>query len=77
MVLRKMDNTDLAVLLLLLAGYFLPVIIADLKGRLNVGAIFITNLIFGWTIIGWLACLIWSLTYAPDPQKQKKLKVVK
>lgn len=42
--------------------YFLPSIIAMARGHHNAVAIFLTNLIFGWTVIGWLIALIWSTT---------------
>ena len=42
--------------------YFLPTVIALARGHHNSFAIFLTNLIFGWTIIGWLITLIWSTT---------------
>ncbi|ADR32426.1 Imm immunity to superinfection membrane protein [Escherichia phage vB_EcoM_VR7] len=42
-------------------AYFLPWIIALLRGtRSNVGIFFI-NLLFGWTMIGWVIALIWAL----------------
>lgn len=43
-------------------SYFLPTIIADVRKRGSVGAIFLVNLIFGWTIFGWFIALVWSLT---------------
>ncbi|MBI1233079.1 MAG: superinfection immunity protein [Alphaproteobacteria bacterium] len=42
--------------------YFIPTIVALLRGHHNAFAIFLTNLLFGWTIIGWLITLIWSTT---------------
>ncbi len=39
--------------------YFLPSIIA--RRKRNFGAIFLLNLLVGWTAIGWVAALIWSL----------------
>lgn len=38
--------------------YFLPTIIA--RDKTDVMAIFIINLLFGWTIIGWFISLIWA-----------------
>jgi hypothetical protein len=48
--------------LVLLVLYFLPSLIAFLRGHLSAIAILITNLVFGWTGIGWLVALIWSFT---------------
>ena len=41
---------------------FLPTLIALLRGHDNSFAIFLTNLLLGWTGIGWLIALIWSFT---------------
>lgn len=41
---------------------FLPTIIALLRGHDNTFAIFLTNLLLGWTGIGWIIALIWSFT---------------
>lgn len=40
------------------ALYFLPTIIGWEKN--NVIAIFVLNLLLGWTLIGWLIALIWA-----------------
>jgi hypothetical protein len=41
---------------------FLPTIIALLRGHHNTFAIFLTNLLLGWTGIGWIIAFIWSFT---------------
>lgn len=41
--------------------YFLPSTIAAVQNKKNFTAIIVTNIIFGWTILGWIVCLIWSL----------------
>jgi ribosomal protein L37AE/L43A len=46
----------------MLLAYFLPTVIAVTKARPNKGAIFGLNLLLGWTAIGWIVALIWSLT---------------
>jgi len=51
----------------LLAWYFLPSVIAVGKKR-NAFAIFILNLLLGWTVLGWIIALIWSLTH-DQPRK--------
>lgn len=50
------------ILLLPALMYFIPAIIALARGHHNALAIFLTNLIFGWTVIGWFIALIWSVT---------------
>jgi hypothetical protein len=43
-----------------LALYFLPTIIGWHKR--NAGAIFVLNLLLGWTLVGWIIALVWALT---------------
>jgi len=47
---------------LMVLAYFLPALIAVVRGHNNVGAIFVTDLLLGWTVLGWLIALIWSCT---------------
>jgi hypothetical protein len=44
----------------LLAGYFLPTIIANRRSLNSIGALFAVNLFFGWTLVFWIVCLIWA-----------------
>jgi len=52
----------LLTLILMGAIYFIPTIIANNRNHKQFTAIFILNLFAGWTGIGWLAALIWSVT---------------
>lgn len=45
-------------------AYFLPWIIALLRGTNSNGLIFLVNLLIGWTMIGWVICFIWALCAA-------------
>ena len=38
--------------------YFLPTIIG--RDKADVMGIFLVNLLFGWTVIGWFIALIWA-----------------
>ena len=49
-----------------LAIYFIPTMIAIGRHKRNTLAIFALNLFLGWSFIGWVAALIWSL--ASDSQ---------
>jgi len=49
-----------------LAVYFIPTMIAMARRKRNTLAIFALNLFLGWSFVGWVAALIWSL--ATDPQ---------
>jgi hypothetical protein len=40
--------------------YFLPSIIAMVRENTQTLAIFILNLILGWTILGWVGALVWA-----------------
>jgi hypothetical protein len=59
---RYVDHFGTGGGLLLLILYFVPSIIALFRGHLSAAAIFVLNLVFGWTFIGWIIALIWSLT---------------
>ncbi len=41
-------------------GYFIPTAIAIFRSH-RIGAVFVLNLLTGWTIIGWIVALIWAL----------------
>lgn len=61
-------NTDYSIglmflfLAIALIIYFIPNWIAIARKHHNGTAIFVTNLLLGWTALGWIAALIWSLT---------------
>ena len=42
--------------------YFLPWIIALIRGKRDTLGIFLLNFFLGWTFIGWVVCLIWALS---------------
>jgi hypothetical protein len=52
----------LALLLLLFAPYFLPSLIAGIRHHHNTGAVFVLNLLLGWTLVGWVAAMVWAHT---------------
>jgi hypothetical protein len=41
----------------LLAAYFLPYLLADMRGHANPGMVLLLNFFLGWTIIGWFFVL--------------------
>jgi len=47
-------------LVALIVLYFLPAIIGKSNKHSKFGTIFLVNLLVGWTVIGWAACLIWA-----------------
>ncbi len=52
----------LFLIILLLVFYFLPTFIAGSRSHHNGMAIFLLNLLLGWTFLGWVLALIWSAT---------------
>jgi hypothetical protein len=56
-------------LLLLLAGaaYMLPTFIAAARRHQHCGPILLTNLLLGWTGLGWIGALVWSATTVNYP----------
>lgn len=56
------DLTSLLIFAVLsLCLYFLPSFIAYSRKHLNLGAIFVANLLLGWTFLCWVICLVWAL----------------
>lgn len=54
-----------------LAGYFFPSILAKTRGHHQTLAIFLLNLLLGWTGLGWIGALIWAATAIPaQPDKE-------
>ena len=53
---------EIIVFVLLFGVYFFPALIASRRKHHNQGAIFLLNLLLGWTVLGWLIALIWSAT---------------
>jgi hypothetical protein len=41
--------------------YFLPSIVAFARSKRDSASILILNLLLGWTAIGWVIALVWSL----------------
>ena len=50
------------------ALYFAPALEAWRVKKTNAKAIFWLNLLLGWTFIGWVVALVWSLTKDPNQQ---------
>jgi uncharacterized membrane protein YqaE (UPF0057 family) len=56
-------------LVIVLLAYFVPSVVAFVRGHHNKWAIFALNLLLGWTLLGWIGALVWSFT-RPSPQPQ-------
>lgn len=56
------------IILLIFLGvlYFIPSFVAGNRHHRNQGSIFILNLFLGWTLVGWVAALVWSASAQPE-----------
>ena len=59
---------DLIVMtLLIFVGYFLPTFIALIRRYNDSLGIMTLNILLGWTFVGWVVALIWSLKKPTRP----------
>jgi hypothetical protein len=66
---KKVDGVLLGLIILIgISSYFLPTIVAQIRSTKRPSIIFAVNLIFGWTVVGWLAALIWAMGQQPSPE---------
>lgn len=49
-----------------IAFYMLPSLFALARHHRNKVPLMIVNLFFGWTILGWIACLAWAFSAQPE-----------
>jgi len=52
----------IGIILAMALVYFLPTIVAASRQHQNGLPIFVVNLFLGWSLIGWVIALAWSLT---------------
>lgn len=62
MRMQDLSCLDLITITLIFAVYFLPGFIALARDHKNKIAIFLLNLLLGWTVLGWVSSLVWSVT---------------
>lgn len=55
-----MELLPLAIIALVI--YFVPAITAIDRGHHQAAAIIALNLLLGWTLLGWVGAMVWSLT---------------
>jgi Superinfection immunity protein len=69
----RLDQLTQGQILLLgiICFYFVPTVEAARLRHYNFGAIFMTNLLLGWTVLGWIVALIWSMTKPPPERRDK------
>ena len=61
MNMYNLSLLEIALIVLIFSLYFLPFLIAALRQHKNTLAIFLLNLALGWTFLGWIVVLIWSV----------------
>ena len=61
MQMQNFTMPELLLAVLIFAFYFLPTLIAFLRQHKNKPAIFLLNLLLGWTVLGWVVSLVWSV----------------
>ncbi len=61
MQMQNFTILELLLVVLMFVLYFLPTLIAFLRKHKNKLAIFLLNFLLGWTVLGWVASLIWSV----------------
>jgi len=61
MQMQNFTILELLLVVLIFAIYFLPTLIAFLRQHKNSLAIFLLNLFLGWTVLGWVVSLVWSV----------------
>ena len=61
MQMQNFTILELLFVVLIFAFYFLPTLIAFLRQHKNKLVIFLLNLLLGWTVLGWVVSLVWSV----------------
>lgn len=64
----SIGHIGITTILMLIIPYFIPSIIAFSKKHYNATGVLLLNLFLGWTLIGWIAALIWSFSNAYGTQ---------
>ena len=63
---RALTVAALILVTILIGFYFLPSLIARHRQHRNGNAIILLNLFLGWTLIGWVIAICWSVIAKPD-----------
>jgi len=61
MQMQNLGLLEILLVVLIFTIYFLPTLIAFLRQHKNKLAIFLLNLLLGWTVLGWVVSLVWSV----------------
>lgn len=61
MQMQSLGLLEILLVVLIFTIYFLPTLIAFFRQHKNKLAIFLLNLLLGWTVLGWVVSLVWSV----------------
>jgi len=61
MQMQNLSLSEIGLLILMFGLYLLPALISFLRRNRNYPSIFLLNLLLGWTGIGWVVALVWSV----------------
>ncbi|PSI98197.1 hypothetical protein C6400_20250 [Klebsiella michiganensis] len=59
---KLMSVWNIIVLIFAIIIYVLPGVIASSREHKNSTAIWVLNIVLGWSFLGWMAALVWSFT---------------
>jgi hypothetical protein len=68
-----MAGMSLLMIVLIVIGvviYFIPTFLGRKRGIPLTGWLFVVNLLVGWTLLGWIGCLLWAVLATPEPSSQ-------
>lgn len=58
----QQDPAGLVVFCLIAAIYLFPSLVAWSRGHHNGASLFVVNLLLGWTLLGWVIAMAWSVS---------------
>ena len=59
--------------LILCAMYFLPSVVALMRGKANgTGGVVLVNVLLGWTVVGWFLAFVWACSGETQAQIDKR-----
>ncbi len=70
-----MEGGSILFVITMIAIYFLPSIVAVARNHHNGAGISILNLFLGWTLIGWVVALVWSVSSSVPQSPEINTKV--
>jgi hypothetical protein len=72
-----MTSSGFLLLLVLLALYFTPSLIALCRGcKASGGGIIMLNLLLGWTVLGWIIALVWAASATTLADEKRKTEAL-